>query len=315
MLEQECLQTDMTAADVPGRDSALLNSTKNSMTREDKGKQSMKSKHLQFIASLALASLIAGGCARVAIEEEPTPVATAHEHAAEATESHQAGVSAQSAEEDASVEAVVVEAHDSAAETAIHAETTDEAATAASADPATEADTHHEVLAEGDPHDTSSEVIYVVENTDEHDGELGSLDSTSYLRLVRPNDYLGKIAQREYNDPNKWRNIYQWNRELIGDNPNTINPYLELVLFKPEAEIDGWSYDYFIHSVEQGETLWTIAGDRYGDNLAWIVIYADNEELLSTNGAGLALGTELRIRTSLFGPDTNEHDIYSTVEH
>ena len=125
-------------------------------------------------------------------------------------------------------------------------------------------------------------------------------ESGSYLYMIRHNDYLVKIATNEYGNPNEWRRIYDWNRELVGDDPNLIYPYHELELRKPEDEIIRWDYDYTIHVVEQGETLWTIAGDRYGDEIAWIVIFWDNEETLGSNAGWLKPGMELRIRTELW---------------
>ncbi|UCH61603.1 MAG: hypothetical protein JSU77_07225 [Fidelibacterota bacterium] len=125
-------------------------------------------------------------------------------------------------------------------------------------------------------------------------------DSGSYIYVIRHNDYLVKIANNEYGNPNEWRRIYNWNRERIGDDPNLIYPYHELELYKPVDEIISWDYDYTIHVAEQGETLWTIAGEEYGDEIAWIVIFWDNEEMLGSNGGRLKPGMELRIRTELW---------------
>ncbi|UCD38961.1 MAG: LysM peptidoglycan-binding domain-containing protein [Fidelibacterota bacterium] len=127
-------------------------------------------------------------------------------------------------------------------------------------------------------------------------------DSAAYWYMIRPNDYLTKIAYIEYGNPNEWRRIYSWNRERIGDNPNLIYPYYSLQLYKPEAEVKEWDYDYLIHTVETGETLWSIAGEEYGDGIAWIVIFWDNEELLNSNAGRIKPGMELRIRTTLW-PD------------
>jgi len=122
----------------------------------------------------------------------------------------------------------------------------------------------------------------------------------SYLYMIRHNDYLVKIATNEYGNANEWRRIYDWNRERIGDDPNLIYPYHELELRKPEDEIIRWDYDYTIHVVGQGETLWTIAREEYDDEIAWIVIFWDNEETLGSNGGRLKPGMELRIRTELW---------------
>lgn len=140
-------------------------------------------------------------------------------------------------------------------------------------------------------------VIPIEEPTDV---EQGGLESGSYLYMIRHGDYLVKIATNEYGDPTRWRSIYDWNRELIGDNPNLIYPYHELELRKPEYEITRWSYEYTVHVVEQGETLWSIAGEEYNDEIAWIVIFWDNEETLDSNAGQLKPGMELQIRTELW---------------
>ncbi|MEE9162515.1 MAG: LysM peptidoglycan-binding domain-containing protein, partial [Candidatus Neomarinimicrobiota bacterium] len=125
-------------------------------------------------------------------------------------------------------------------------------------------------------------------------------DSATYMYLIRPDDYLTKIAWQEYGNPNEWRRIYSWNRDRIGSDPNLIYPYHELALYKPKDEIERWDYDYIIHVVEEGESLWSIAGMEYGDEIAWSVLFWDNEEALNANAGMLRPGMELRIRTRLW---------------
>jgi len=129
-------------------------------------------------------------------------------------------------------------------------------------------------------------------------GALG--DSISYLYMIRPDDYLTKIAYNEYGNPNQWRRIYSWNHDRIGDDPNLIYPYNELDLFKPESEISPVEYDYVIHEVVEGETLWEIAGTEYGDEKAWIVLFWDNEDVLSSQAGFLRPGMSLKVRTRLW---------------
>ena len=121
-----------------------------------------------------------------------------------------------------------------------------------------------------------------------------------YMYMTRPDDYLSKIARNEYGDSKKWRRIYSWNRNRIGDDPNLIYPFHELALYKPEDELSGFSYDYAIHVVEDGESLWSIAGAKYGNEVAWSVLFWDNEALLAAHAGMLKPGMELRIRTHLW---------------
>ncbi len=125
-------------------------------------------------------------------------------------------------------------------------------------------------------------------------------DSVAYSYIIRPNDYLTKIAFNEYGNPAKWQSIYKWNRQRIGDDPNNIYPYRDLELFKPPEEIAAVEYEYILHTVASGENLWSIAGEAYSDERAWIVIFWDNEKLLSDNSGYIKPGMELKIRTQLW---------------
>ena len=126
--------------------------------------------------------------------------------------------------------------------------------------------------------------------------------------MTRRGDYLSLIAYNEYNNANEWRRIYQWNREHweekgIGpdrDNPNFIYPYRELDLKKPTKDAIEWAYDHYIHVVESSETLWTIAKKEYGDELAWVVLFWDNEELLNSQDGKLIPGLKLKVRSELW---------------
>ena len=126
--------------------------------------------------------------------------------------------------------------------------------------------------------------------------------------MTKRGDYLSLIAYKEYNNANEWRRIYQWNRESweekgIGpdrDNPNFIYPYRELDLKKPAENAIEWAYDSFNHVVENGETLWTISQKEYGDELAWVVLFWDNEELLNSQDGKLIPGMQLKIRSELW---------------
>ena len=126
--------------------------------------------------------------------------------------------------------------------------------------------------------------------------------------MTKRGDYLSLIAYKEYNNANEWRRIYQWNREEweekgIGpdrDNPNFIYPYRALDLKKPAENAIEWAYDSYSYVVENGETLWTIAQKEYGDELAWVVLFWDNEELLNSQDGKLLPGMQLKVRSELW---------------
>lgn len=125
-------------------------------------------------------------------------------------------------------------------------------------------------------------------------------DSTWIEYMIKPKETLSIIALNEYGNPNEWRRIYGWNREKIGDDPNLIHPYHYLDLLKPRENAVEWEYDYYIHKVTKGETLWTISRKEYGDEYAWVVLYWDNESILEENEGILTPGMELKVRTELW---------------
>jgi nucleoid-associated protein YgaU len=57
----------------------------------------------------------------------------------------------------------------------------------------------------------------------------GTIGSGEKRYVVVHGDSLSKIAKREYGDGNKWRTIYEANKDLI-DNPDLIYPGQELKL-------------------------------------------------------------------------------------
>ena len=125
-------------------------------------------------------------------------------------------------------------------------------------------------------------------------------DSALFRYMIRPDDWLSKIALKEYGNIRSWRLIYNWNRETIGDNPNMIYPYNELDLYKPNYEVADQVVDFVTHEVLPGENLWTIAILEYGDGKAWSVLFWDNEDLLNTNSGMLKPGMQLQVRTHLW---------------
>jgi nucleoid-associated protein YgaU len=139
------------------------------------------------------------------------------------------------------------------------------------------------------------------------DGELVEVldivaegDSVDIFYMVKPNDFLVKIAKNEYGLASMWKTIYKWNRSKIGDNPNLIYPFHEFLLKKPKAIAKPVEYSFYNYTVKQGETLWSIAGTEYNNNYGWIVILRDNASVLGSNLERIAPGTVLKLRTRLF---------------
>ena len=50
------------------------------------------------------------------------------------------------------------------------------------------------------------------------------------IHIVKPGDWLSKIAITYYGDMNKWTTIYDANKSVIGNNPDLIKPGMQLVI-------------------------------------------------------------------------------------
>ncbi|NQU27130.1 MAG: LysM peptidoglycan-binding domain-containing protein [Candidatus Marinimicrobia bacterium] len=129
--------------------------------------------------------------------------------------------------------------------------------------------------------------------------EVVFADSLYEDYMINRGDFLSKIAKQQYGDWLMWKKIYAWNREKIGSNPNLIYPYRFLDLLKPAAEVKKCPVQFYQYVVSSGETLWSIAGKVFGDELAWIILYMDNEEMLEANDGILDPGMEIKLRKKL----------------
>ncbi|MCF7886505.1 MAG: outer membrane beta-barrel protein [Candidatus Marinimicrobia bacterium] len=119
--------------------------------------------------------------------------------------------------------------------------------------------------------------------------------------MIKPNDYLIKIAGNIYEDKSMWNDIYDWNRDMIGDNPNLIYPFHELLLKNvPVDNANELEYEFYNYEVKKGETLWSVAAKEYGNPYAWIVIYRDNKNVLGDKCQNLKEGTILKLRNQIF---------------
>ncbi len=152
-----------------------------------------------------------------------------------------------------------------------------------------------------------AEAPMATETLEEKEGKLEEVlelisetDSVDVFYMVKPGDYLSLIALNEYGNLGMWRMIYKWNRKLIGDNPNRIYPFNEFLLKKPISIAVDLDYDVYEYVVKDNETLWSIAGQVYNNNYAWIVILRDNADVLGANIDDIPEGTVLKLRTNLF---------------
>jgi len=60
--------------------------------------------------------------------------------------------------------------------------------------------------------------------------EKAPTETKTKTYTVDSGDNLSAIAQQELGDANRWREIYELNKDVIGDNPDLIQPGMELKL-------------------------------------------------------------------------------------
>lgn len=105
--------------------------------------------------------------------------------------------------------------------------------------------------------------------------------NTSNTYIVKKGDTLTSIAKK-YNTT--WKELYEVNKSVIGNNPNLIKVGLKLT-------IKGQTINYYV--VKSGDTLSSIA-KKY--NTTWQKIYNDNRGNIGTNPNRIYPGQKLVIK-------------------
>ena len=145
---------------------------------------------------------------------------------------------------------------------------------------------------------TEEEIVVEPFNVDRGEGTIVP-DFVEEPYMINRGDYLSKIAKNEYGDWRKWREIYDHNRDKIGDNPDRIYPYRFLQLLKAAAVAKDCQLEFYSYTIESGDTPWNMARNIYGDELAWIIIYMDNQDLVDQNGGIIYPGMVFQLRKNL----------------
>ena len=123
------------------------------------------------------------------------------------------------------------------------------------------------------------------------------VDSTWTEYIILYGESLRQISQKEFGTEDYWSLIYEWNKEIIGENPALIFPYQILEIRKPASyEIEIVNDEVYV--VSAGETLWSIAKAIYKDEYAWSILLHDNKEKLE-NPDKIYPGYSLVIRRQL----------------
>jgi nucleoid-associated protein YgaU len=64
--------------------------------------------------------------------------------------------------------------------------------------------------------------------SDVRGGSSSTARTNQKMYTVQKGDSLSKIAKAQYGDMKRWKDIYEANRDRIGDNPDLIQPGWEL---------------------------------------------------------------------------------------
>jgi nucleoid-associated protein YgaU len=118
----------------------------------------------------------------------------------------------------------------------------------------------------------------------QHGGHIQA--GTNYT--VQQGDTLSGIAQRVYNDSSEvaWKVIYNANKRVIGNDPNHIRP--GEVLYIPPITTGSYT-------VQQGDTLSSIAQYIYGDSALWPRIYDANKQVIGNDPDHIRPGEVLQL--------------------
>ena len=71
---------------------------------------------------------------------------------------------------------------------------------------------------------------YEMPKMDFSDANLEKVPTKTKTYTVDSGDNLSAIAKQELGDANRWREIYELNKDVIGNNPDLIQPGMELKL-------------------------------------------------------------------------------------
>lgn len=86
--------------------------------------------------------------------------------------------------------------------------------------------------------------------------------------VVQAGDSLWKISQRTYGTGYSWTQVYEANKEAIGDNPSQLTAGMRINL--PESQP-------LEHTVAAGDNLWNLASTYCGSGTGWQTIAESND--------------------------------------
>ena len=145
----------------------------------------------------------------------------------------------------------------------------------------------------------SVEEIIVPEPEEEPQTSSYTASAEPVYYKVQSNDNLFKIAKKHYGDGQKWKKIFEANRDIM---PDSNSLYIDQLLLIPDVSVENRPKESFItqvrgrldnersnnvdtHTVKAGDTLYRIAAEYYDDPSVWTKILEANEDTLEDAGS------------------------------
>ena len=145
----------------------------------------------------------------------------------------------------------------------------------------------------------SVEEIVVPEPEEEPQTSSYTASAEPVYYKVQSNDNLFKIAKKHYGDGQKWKKIFEANRDIM---PDSNSLYIDQLLLIPDVSVENRPKESFItqvrgrldnersknvetHTVKAGDTLYRIAEEYYDDPSVWTKILEANEDTLEDAGS------------------------------
>ena len=116
---------------------------------------------------------------------------------------------------------------------------------------------------------------------------------------VKAGDNLWDIARRQLGSGARWKEIYNLNSKVLGDNPSLIHVGTQLQLPGHGTDIAtsavGAAGDAHKYVVQSGDCLWKIARDHLGGGEKWGQIFQANHQVIGDNPRLIMPGQELNL--------------------
>ena len=104
----------------------------------------------------------------------------------------------------------------------------------------------------------------------------------------------------------KTNGVVTYENEVSGQKVYSGIAWDTLEAAKKHPDLKKYKFEYTFseptftnYTVQDGDNLWNIAGNQYGDAKSWIILLWDNEESIKVNAGILNPGMTLKLRTKL----------------